>query len=433
MTVREGNSVVKIYHFRRVVPAKPERERSEYDEFKVAFYFQGKRKMETYSSFAVAKRRADEINDSVNDGNAETLTLTAIERLEYTQAKEILLPLGVSLSAAVMTFAEVQKILGPTPQIKAAQYYVQKNPANLNHVSALQACEEYLKTKTGCGLSAQYVYDLGLFFKGWQEGSHRHKSERSFCSAFKCPLSSITESDLAKFLDSQKVGPYALRQRRNWLTTFFAFCKKKKYLPQDWFELDEVPAPKIPDSEIEIYTPSEVAHLLSSLPEEIRIVMAISAFSGMRLAEVLRLDWAQVGIGGGKYIEVKGKVSKTRQRRLIPMTENLKAWIGPSMKPAGKLWTLIPKSFTTARIRAIRKIKDFKLKKNALRHSYISYRMAQTSDAALVSLEAGNSPRMVFQHYRQLVSAEDAAKWFEVMPAPGDAGDKITWLKTAAA
>jgi hypothetical protein len=59
-------------------------------------------------------------------------------------------------------------------------------------------------------------------------------------------------------------------------------------------------------------------------------------------------------------------------------------------------------------------------KHNALRHSFISYRLAEIQDTAKVALEAGNSPAMIFAHYRELVTPEDAAAWFAVTPKPAD-------------
>jgi hypothetical protein len=53
---------------------------------------------------------------------------------------------------------------------------------------------------------------------------------------------------------------------------------------------------------------------------------------------------------------------------------------------------------------------------NALRHSYISYRIAVVQSAAQVALEAGNSPTIIFKHYRELVTKDDADKWFGIMP-----------------
>lgn len=54
---------------------------------------------------------------------------------------------------------------------------------------------------------------------------------------------------------------------------------------------------------------------------------------------------------------------------------------------------------------------------NGLRHSFISYCVAQTQDLAKVSLEAGNSLAICERNYRELVTAEDAVKWFAIGPA----------------
>ena len=37
-------------------------------------------------------------------------------------------------------------------------------------------------------------------------------------------------------------------------------------------------------------------------------------------------------------------------------------------------------------------------------------------NTAQVALEAGNNPQMIFGHYRELVRAMDANKWFGITP-----------------
>ena len=63
---------------------------------------------------------------------------------------------------------------------------------------------------------------------------------------------------------------------------------------------------------------------------------------------------------------------------------------------------------------------SFAWKHNALRHSFISYRVAQVQNVAQVALEAGNAPRMVFSNYRELVRPTDAEKWFGITPESVD-------------
>ena len=57
-----------------------------------------------------------------------------------------------------------------------------------------------------------------------------------------------------------------------------------------------------------------------------------------------------------------------------------------------------------------------KWKHNALRHSFISYRVAKIKNVNEVAMEAGNSPDMIFKHYRELVTEKEADAWFGVTP-----------------
>jgi len=74
--------------------------------------------------------------------------------------------------------------------------------------------------------------------------------------------------------------------------------------------------------------------------------------------------------------------------------------------------------------------KPFDWKHNALRHSFISYRVAAVKNIAEVSLEAGNSPQMIFQHYREVVDADEAKMWFAIAP---DKDEKVIPMTKAAA
>ena len=50
--------------------------------------------------------------------------------------------------------------------------------------------------------------------------------------------------------------------------------------------------------------------------------------------------------------------------------------------------------------------------------------MAAVANTAQVALEAGNSPQMIFGHYRELVRAMDAEKWFGITPEAVEAARK---------
>lgn len=125
-----------------------------------------------------------------------------------------------------------------------------------------------------------------------------------------------------------------------------------------------------------------------------------------------RLSWSEVKFEQD-HIEVTAGKAKTAQRRLVPIPSNLAAWIRPYTKFSG----LVCKLSTINQ-----KASDFAGKlgiawpHNGLRHSYASYRLAQCKNAAEVAFEMGNSSRVVFQHYREIVTPAEAAKWWLIEP-----------------
>jgi hypothetical protein len=65
---------------------------------------------------------------------------------------------------------------------------------------------------------------------------------------------------------------------------------------------------------------------------------------------------------------------------------------------------------------------------NGLRHSFITYRLASIKNAVEVALEAGNSPRMIFEHYRELATASEAEKWFASHPTDSRKKEISEWI-----
>ena len=66
---------------------------------------------------------------------------------------------------------------------------------------------------------------------------------------------------------------------------------------------------------------------------------------------------------------------------------------------------------------------------NALRHSYGSYWLAKHKNANELALLMGNSAEMIFRHYRQVVSPNEAERFWSI--APNAAESKIVTLAAA--
>jgi integrase len=141
-------------------------------------------------------------------------------------------------------------------------------------------------------------------------------------------------------------------------------------------------------------------------------LLVLGGFAGMRTAEIQRQVWEDINLERG-YIRVTGVKGNTAQKRLIPICDNLRAWLGVCRREAPTC-SDYPRPFEAIQRLAARA--NVPWKHNALRHSSISYRVAQTGDVARVALESGNSPRMIFRHYRELVTKEEAQTWFSIMP-----------------
>jgi integrase len=250
--------------------------------------------------------------------------------------------------------------------------------------------------------------------------------------AFQMNIGGVSGTMLQRWLDNMEGSG---RTKRNYLAVvaaLFRFAIRRKYLPKDAMEeIEAVQQAKEDNGEIEIFTPAEMREMLTAARPEMIPWLAIAGFAGLRSAELQRLDWREVNLKE-RHIEIKASKAKTAARRLAPITDNLAKWLKPHAKESGKVtgfeswWNQIPKVVEAVNHRRKKSAEQagktfsddqkFVWKHNALRHSFISYRLAAIKNAAQVALEAGNSPQMIFKHYRQLVTEAEAKKWFGITP-----------------
>lgn len=110
-------------------------------------------------------------------------------------------------------------------------------------------------------------------------------------------------------------------------------------------------------------------------------------------------------------IEVKAKHSKTRRHRLVPIQPNLAHWLSPLRRPAGPMG-FSRRAFCAAYKAAL--IENWK--PDVLRHSYGTYRLPILKSAEALALEMGNSPDVIFRHYRRPMAEQQRQEFFAVMP-----------------
>ncbi len=275
-------------------------------------------------------------------------------------------------------------------------------------------------------------------------------------------VASISAGEINEWLRAFK--PFNRNTFRLRLSALFSYAVERKWCQKN--PVAEVKKVKA-NTPIGILTPEQFAKVLEAASEETLPYWLLGGFAGLRRAEIERLEWKDVRFDLVKYraltaalatgdkdaiakaekewrssalIEVPALKSKTASRRFVQIQDNLAAWLEPYIGRTGKvcppnLRTLLEVDRVNAGLwtttangkKAIGEIiakidrANIKLKpwpSNGLRHSFASYHLAHFHDAARLALELGHTDQeLLFRHYRELVTPDQAAKYWDIRPA----------------
>ena len=416
----EGGVTAKIY--KGLIKGK-------YDLFTLAYYMDGQFRKENFGSLDDALARGKKVIRQLKGGEFEGAVMSSQDAKAYFASLKNLEGTGLSLESATKEIAACHAVLhGRVPPVVACKDYAKRHDETVVPKTVQQVVTEFLAAKeAGCAtrikgkgktVSERYLYDL------------RKKLEK-VSAHFHCLIGAITAEEINRFVHEIRgvkgrptkkrkdaaPKPISGRTKNNYLqviNVLLEFARKQKYLPRDFAVMDEVDQSEEADFDIEIFTAEEITKILAAVRDDARPALAIGAFAGIRTAEVCRLDWSEVNLEKG-LIEIKKGKAKTRSRRLVPITENLALFLKDVAQRSGPVW---PNSepFLFDLMRDAGNDSGVKWKHNALRHSFISYRVAKIKNVNEVAMEAGNSPDMIFKHYRELVTEKEADAWFGVTP-----------------
>lgn len=354
------------------------------------------------------------------------MSLSGEECLEYVRARNAIQGFANSLDAAATEYRDAKEILRGGSLVEAGRYYARQRLLEIPKKTVHEVYAEMLLAKKAEGCSERYIQDLESRVSKFASAFGQRQVGGVLGVEIKDWLQGLQHATSKKDPGAPKVA-VTNRTRNNFrlcVQTLFSFAKAQRYLPSDWNEMESVPLWKV-KAEVEIFTPEEMTLLLALAPANLVTFLTIGAFAGLRSAEIERLDWAKVDLEGG-YLTVDASIAKTNSRRLVPIPANLKKWLAPYKTNHGKVLELANV------VNAIQRLENatrrpngpdeaagdpqVTWKHNALRHSFCGYRLAQVKNAAEVALEAGNSPQMIFQHYRKLVTERAAKEWFGITP-----------------
>jgi integrase len=335
---------------------------------------------------------------------SDEVTKRELELLRHCERKAQ--EFGVSLTAAMDEWASARKAAGEITLSDAVRFYAANRVDLLAVRTITQTADEFVESRRGSGVSDIYVRNCKASLK-------------RFTDRVSGNITDVTVADINRFLKGLKgLGPVSRNGIRRNIVTMFGFAKRNGYLhPDRKTAAEQSESFKQEETEIEIFTPEEMERMLLAAHARILPLMAIGAFAGIRSAEIHRLDWEDIKWDRG-HIEIAGKKAKTAARRLVPLPENLKAWLNPWRGETGKIISITDYAGALSDTAVKAKIPGG-WRQNALRHSFISYRVAETGDVARTSLEAGNSPKMILRHYREIVDEEATKAWWSIHPPEG--------------
>ena len=217
---------------------------------------------------------------------------------------------------------------------------------------------------------------------------------------------------LFRSLRGLKVAAQTRNNFRTVLRTLFSYAVARGYAQEN--AVAKTAKAKVVRGAPDIFTPAQMQTILEKAPRDFVPYLAIGAFAGLRSAEIERLDWSEIDLQG-KLIHIKAANSKSAQRRLVTISDNLAAWLSPHSRKDGQVAD--PERVRVARDKTCEAAK-IKWPANALRHSYASYHLAQFKNAAATAAELGHaSPTMLYKHYREVVRPDAAAQWWQLFPA----------------
>jgi len=359
----------------------------------------GQRKREKFADAGRAVARAEEVAADLNKGRLERASMSPADIAEFRAAKVLLA--GSSL-------------------LKAAEFFVESN-AGVSQKTVKEACDHHYS-------------ELSI------SGSDRHKTSTKSKHLFITQefgsriISSITRDEIVYFLKTACCRPKHFRgralsgkSRNNLANTFTAVWNHAqarmgampKNIPHAAMELPTFEE----NQEKSVYTPEELGKLLEytrlktlsgEIPKWVLAALAIKAFTGIRTAELERLQWEDVRVESQSILLHRG-LTKTKEGRRLPIRPALAEWLALCSKSSGRITE--GSFFDYTRTIATGALGGgAKWGHNALRHSFISYAMAECGNAALVSDQSGNSIRMIKAVYQTLAVPEDACKYFNLSP-----------------
>ena len=271
-----------------------------------------------------------------------------------------------------------------------------------------EACDSYMMNRTknrDKPISKEWTRQLELCFKSFRLDFGEEM------------IHEITENDIEEYMEDHhgENAPKTYKNNMIQIKALFNHAQTRKKIVEN--PTENFTITKDTMNKPEILSPHDLHILIETAKNEapeIVIPWALQAFAGLRASETSRLKWGDL-----KDVDlvIEKSIAKTGRRRTPPILtplKNLLAWAESDSKPKDK--NILPYSlrkWNKKRVQIMTKA-TISMPKNCLRHSFVSYRLADIQNSAQVALEAGHTEQILHENYNSNVSKSEAVTYWKL-------------------
>jgi integrase len=245
----------------------------------------------------------------------------------------------------------------------------------------------------------------------------------------------LSPNRIGKWINSLPIAPVSKESYRNTISGFFSFAVREDWIKEHPMTEGRVAKFKVPPKEVSVLGVDESRQLLATADFQILPVIAIGLFAGLRPEEINKLEWSDI-LWTKRQVNVRFAVSKTARARYVHMEDNLLEWLAPYRAATGKIFAK-GIGAQIRRVSAAAKVafgEEYVWKKDQVRHTYGSCTYALTRSAPETAFRMGHTTtKMLFQHYNNRRTDEEAKAHFGIRPMGPPAFDNIVAFEQQAA
>ena len=360
----------------------------------------GARVRENYSTQEEAIGRKAELD--IEAANIVTTTATRMKatRLTDEQVKD-----------AERAFAKI----GSRSLLDAVEFYITNYREPVRQIYVADAVQQFIADREKQNRRPDTLRNLrgrlGMFSRFYGQ---KHVAE-------------VTNDDCRDFVFRTGTSPRNQINDRLAGSNFLNWCVRRQFAARN--NMATVDTPAVDTHEPSILSLGDCRRLLAAARDYkdglLLPYVTLSLFAGLRPTEVARLTWERVDLTEGT-ITLDGAMAKTRQRRIVTLSENAVAWLLP-LSPKRTKFT--PGSFKR-HFGRVKKAAGFNGKagetedgkklrpwiQDYMRHTAVSMYLAKHKHEGEAATWAGNSPNVIHRHYKGLVKEADATEFRSLTP-----------------